>query len=76
MGEESKSYCHKFNRSQSNRVPVDCLISFQWVKVPSRQWPQVPQWLDLLLARAVAQDWLSGSHRPGFVNTSGIPHHV
>jgi len=30
MKEESKPYCHKFNRSQSNRVPADCLISFQW----------------------------------------------
>jgi len=25
MEEESKPYCHKFNRSQSNRLPVDCL---------------------------------------------------
>jgi len=24
MEEESKPYCHKFNRSQSNRVPVGC----------------------------------------------------
>jgi len=25
MEEESKPYCHKFNRSQPNRLPVDCL---------------------------------------------------
>jgi len=25
MEEESKPYCHKFNRSQSNRLPADCL---------------------------------------------------
>jgi len=30
MREESKPYCHKFNRSQSNRLPVDCTTSFQW----------------------------------------------
>jgi len=29
MEEESKPYCHKFNRSQSNRLPVDC-TSAQW----------------------------------------------
>jgi len=30
MEEESKPYCRKFNKSHSSRVPVDCLISFQW----------------------------------------------
>ena len=25
MEEESKPYCNKFNKSQSNRIPVDCL---------------------------------------------------
>jgi len=30
MEEESKPYCHKFNKSQSNRVSVGCWISFQW----------------------------------------------
>jgi len=24
MEEESKPYCHEFNRSQSNRLSVDC----------------------------------------------------
>jgi len=28
MEEESKPYFHKFNRSQSNRLPVDCITSF------------------------------------------------
>jgi len=27
MEEESKPYCQKFNRYQSNRVPEDCWIS-------------------------------------------------
>jgi len=30
MEEESKPYCQKFYESQSNRLPVDCGISFQW----------------------------------------------
>jgi len=29
MEEESKPYCHKFNSSQSIRLPVDCITSFR-----------------------------------------------
>jgi len=72
MGErESNPYCHKFSRSQSNKLPVDCSTSFHW-ETSSRQWPKVLQWLDLLLAQAVAQGCLSGSDRPGLAGNSRL----
>jgi len=33
MVEEGSPYCRKFNKSQSNRLPVDCTTSFQWETV-------------------------------------------
>jgi len=30
MEEDSKPYCREFNRSQPNRLSVDCSTSFQW----------------------------------------------
>jgi len=73
MEEESKPYCHKFNKSQSNRLPVDC-TSFQWETsfLASglrlvRQWPKVLLWLDLLIAQAVAQDGLSVANARVFI---------
>jgi len=62
MEEESSPYCHKFSRSQSIRLPVDCL--------------KTPAGILLLLLGWSREDWLSGSDRSGFVNLSGISSHV
>jgi len=65
MEEVSKPYCHKCNRSQSNRLSVDSQTSFQWkllliqlAKAKVRQWSKVLQWLDLLLLKqCLKTDW-------------------